>query len=97
MATNIRRNILGIRGSIKWRSIWIIDGRNGRTGCRWIDRDIKIWMDCTGREPSSEGNRLSFTDAQEMSCEVLNFAVEGARIGGLILGRYKLEFRMAYT
>ena len=54
----------------------VVGGSIGILKFGWIALDVTI----------IRGNRLSFTDAQEMSCEVLNFAVEGARIGGLILG-----------
>ena len=31
------------------------------------------------------GNRLTFIEAYEMSCEIFDFAYEGSKIGGLIL------------
>ena len=54
----------------------IVGGSIGILRFGWIALDLTI----------IRGNRLSFTDAQEMSCEVFNFAVEGTRIGALILG-----------
>lgn len=54
----------------------IVGGSIGILRFGWIALDATI----------IRGNRLSFIDAQEMSCEVFYFAVEGARIGGLILG-----------
>ena len=54
----------------------IVGGSAGILKVGWIALHVTI----------IRGNRLSLTDAREMSVEVLNFAFEGSKIGALIVG-----------
>ena len=54
----------------------IVGGSVGILKVGWIALDVTVLR----------GNRLSFTDAYELSCEIFDLAYEGSIIGGLILG-----------